>query len=443
MKKDNKKITPSNDDFDILAEEDFDFISSKSKALLLKAPVGARYLMIAIGVFFVFFLIWAAISETEEITTGHGRVIPEKKLHLLQSIEGGVVSELFVNVGDHVEADAPLLRIDATQQNSDLKEITKKIDVMNAKKERLLAELEGRPLKFSAHLRKSIPKLLVKEKQLYLSRTQQYLANENYYNEKINEANSTKLFTRKSLALTKKELEAIRPLLKDRAISEIEVLKLENSYNELKSKYASTLIEIKALTSQKEEKLLAYRNEAQEELSEVIGNIKIIKPSAVGAQDRVSRSIIRSPIKGVVQRVLSDTIGLVVEPGADIIEILPLEDTLLIEAKVTPNDIGFIQEGQKATVKFSAFDFTIYGGLEGELVHISPDAIVEDIRGEIETFYLIKVKTNKNFLGTEEKPLKIIPGMVSEVDILTGKKTILSFLLKPVLRARYSALRER
>ena len=223
----------------------------------------------------------------------------------------------------------------------------------------------------------------------------------------------------------------------------MEVLKLKSSYNDLKSKYASILIDIKALTSQRDEKLLAYRNETQEELSDVIGNIKIISPSQVGAEDRVSRAIIRSPINGIVQRIISATIGSFVQAGEDIIEILPLEDTLLIEAKVKPTDIGFIEEGQKATVKFSAFDFTIYGGLEGELIHISPDAIVEKNGNSVETFYLIKVKTDKNYLGSINKPLKIIPGMESEVDILTGKKTILSFLLKPVLRAKYSSLRER
>lgn len=443
MKKNTKRDSQSNNDFDILSKEDFGFISSKSRAILLKSPTGARNLMIIIGLFFIVFLVWASLAETEEITTGQGRVIPEKKLHSLQSFEGGVISELFVNVGELVDADTPLIKIDSTQQNSDLQEIKRQLDVLNANKERLQAELKGRPLNFSPDLKKSIPKLLEKEEELYNSRTRQYLANKNYYDEKINEANSTKKYTGKSLRLAKKELDAIKPLLKDRAVSEVEVLKLESSFNELKSKYASILIDIKALTSQREEKLLAYRNETQEELSDVIGNIKIISPSQVGAQDRVSRAIIRSPIDGIVQRIISATVGSVVKAGEDIIEILPLEDTLLIEAKVKPTDIGFIEEGQKATVKFSAFDFTIYGGLEGKLIHISPDAIVEKNGNTTETFYLIKVKTNKNYLGSINKPLKIIPGMDAEVDILTGKKTILSFLLKPVLRAKYSSLRER
>ena len=443
MRKKIQKDSQFSNDFDVLSKEDFGFISSKSRAVLLKTPTGARNLMIIIGLFFIFFLIWASFAETEEITSGQGRVIPEKKLHSLQSFEGGVISELFVNVGELVEVNTPLIKIDATQQNSDLQEIKKQLDVLNAKKERLQAELEGKPLNFSSYLKKSIPKLLEKEEELYNSRTKQYLANKNYYDEKINEAKSNKKYTGNSLILAAKELEAIRPLLKDRAVSEVEVLKLESSYNELKSKYASILIETRVLISQRDEKLLAYRNVTQEELSEVIGNIKIISPSQVGAEDRVSRAIIRSPIDGIVQRIISATIGSVVEAGEDIIEILPLEDTLLIEAKVKPTDIGFIEEGQKATVKFSAFDFTIYGGLEGELIHISPDAIVEKNGNTTETFYLIKVKTNKNYLGSINKPLKIIPGMESEVDILTGKKTILSFLLKPVLRAKYSSLRER
>ncbi len=449
MKKDNQKVTFTKEDLDILAQEDFDFISSKSKALLLKTPVGARYLMISIGLFLLFFLIWITFAETEEITTGFGRAIPETELHELHSMEGGIISELYVKAGDIVKADAPLLRVDATQQNSDLQEIKRQLDVLNAKKERLQAELDGSPLKFSAHLKKSIPKLLEKEEQLYNSRTRQYLASENYYNEKINQLNSEKIYTRKSLLLTKKELDATRPLLADRAISEIEVLKLENSYNELNSKYASNLIEIKALASQRDEELLSYRNETQELLSDVIGNIKIIKPLEVGAQDRVSKSIIRSPINGVVQRLLTATVGSAVQPGETIIEIIPEDDSLIIEARVDPSDRGFIEVGQKAMVKFAAFDFTIYGGLEGEIIHISPDAVIEDTTKqqwefhEVETFYRVKVKTSKNFLGSNEKPLMIRPGMVAEIDILTGKKTILSFLLKPILRAKYNSLQER
>ena len=304
MRKKTQKDSQSNKDFDVLSKEDFGFISSKSRAVLLKTPTGARNLMIIIGLFFIFFLIWASLAETEEITSGQGRVIPEKKLHSLQSFEGGVISELFVNVGELVEVDTHLIKIDATQQNSDLQEIKRQLDVLNAKKERLQAELEGRPLKFSPDLKKSISKLLEKEEELYNSRTRQYLANKNYYDEKINEANSKKKYTGKSLILAKKELDATKPLLKDRAVSEVEVLKLESSYNELKSNYASILIDIKALTSQRDEKLLAYRNETQEELSEVIGNIKIISPSQLGAEDRVSRAIIRSPIDGIVQRII-------------------------------------------------------------------------------------------------------------------------------------------
>jgi len=187
MKKNTQKVSKSNNEFDILSKQDFDFISSKSRAILLKSPAGARNLMIIIGLFFISLLVWASFAETEEITTAEGRVVPEKKLHSLQSFEGGVVSELFVNVGQLVEADAPLIKIDATQQNSDLQEIKRQLDVLNAKKERLQAELGGRPLNFSPNLKISIPKLLEKEEELYKSRTRQYLANKNYYDEKINE----------------------------------------------------------------------------------------------------------------------------------------------------------------------------------------------------------------------------------------------------------------
>ncbi|MGY8844889.1 MAG: HlyD family type I secretion periplasmic adaptor subunit [Gammaproteobacteria bacterium] len=450
MKKDNEESIQNAEDFDMLAREDFDFISSKSKAILLKSPAGARNLMLVIGVFFIIFIIWASYAETDEMTKAIGKVVPEKKLHILQSLEGGIISEIFVKVGEIVKTSAPLIRIDDTQHDSSLQEISKKIDVLNAKRERLLAELENRPLNFSRKLKASIPNLLDKEEALYNSRTQQFLAQQDYFNQKINEVESKQKYLKNSLELTKRELDAIRPLLQDKAVSEVEVLKVENIYNEINSNYASAAIELKATTAQRDEKLLIYRNDTQELLSDVIGNIRIIRPSEIGAKDRVTRALIRSPIDGIVQRVLSNTIGTVVQPGVDLIEIIPLEDTLLVEAKIKPTDIGFITEGQNAMIKFTAFDFTIYGGIEGKLVHISPDAIVEKKGTSVETFYRIQVKTNKNYLGAEDElgysrnqPLKIIPGMEAEVDIITGKKTVLDFLFKPVLRARYGSLHER
>lgn len=248
-----------------------------------------------------------------------------------------------------------------------------------------------------------------------------------------------------SYNLTAQELTQTRPLINSGAVSEVELLRLERDvsrYRGERDMASAQISRVQAAISEAQRKIeeveLSFRNAAGKELSDAAAKLNSLSEGSVALTDRVKQSSIRSPVKGVVKRLLVNTVGGVVQPGKDMIEIVPLEDNLLLEARVLPRDIAFLRPGQSAMVKFSAYDFSVYGGLEGVLEHISADTVMDD-KGN--AFYLVRVRTLNSGFG--ERNLPIIPGMVAEVDILTGKKSVLSYLLKPVLRAKNVALTER
>lgn len=237
------------------------------------------------------------------------------------------------------------------------------------------------------------------------------------------------------------------PLVAAGAVSEVEILRLRRSMVDVRGALDATTLALpraeagtKEIQSRIEQSELAFRAEAFKELNEARTHLQKITATSVAIQDRVSRTSVVSPVHGVIKQLNVNTIGGVVQPGSNLLEIVPLEDNLLIEARVRPQDIAFLHPGQRAMVKFSAYDYTIYGGLKANLELISADTITDR---EGRSFYLIQVRTEKNFLGSPEHPLVIIPGMVATVDIITGQKSVLDYMLKPVLKARYEALRER
>lgn len=265
--------------------------------------------------------------------------------------------------------------------------------------------------------------------------------------QELDEARARRTHLQRSLDLLSRELKMTEPLVEAGAISEVDVLRLRRQVSDLQGELDAVKLSIPRLESlldEAEKKLeeveLSFRAKAREQLADVLSELSQLQESAVALQDRVKRTEVRSPVRGTIKQVLVTTVGGVVQPGMDLVEIVPLDDTLLVEAKISPRDIGFIGPGQEAVVKITAYDFAIYGGLKGRVEQISADAI-QDQDGK--NFYLVRVRTEKNHLGTDEHPLPIIPGMQAKVDILTGKKTVLQYLLKPVLRAKQKALRER
>ncbi len=399
----------------------------------------------------VLLLVWSSFAEIDEVTRGDGKVIPSRQLQVVQSLDGGVVSEILVKEGQVVEPNQVLLKIDETRATSGVLESEAQSFSLRVKQARLKALAEGIPFTPPSPGTPAESHIVEEERNLYLSRTSELSAmmsinrqQVSQRQQELNEAEAKRSAAGRALALAQEELRKTRPLLSSGAISEVDVLRLERdvSRNRGDAEQASAQISrARAAIGEAERKIqetsLAFRNEARRELSEVLGKINTLNQGSAALTDRVDKAQVRSPVRGRVQRLMANTVGGVVQPGKDLVEIVPLDDTLVLEAKVQPRDIAFIHPKQKATVKFTAYDFSIYGGLDAVVENISPDTQVDE-KGN--AFYVVRVKTEHAQFG-EDKP--IIPGMTAEVDILTGKKTVLSYLLKPVLKAKTYALSER
>ncbi len=424
------------------------------KALVEDAPRVIRLTIWVLVGFFVFALVWAHFAVVDEVTRGDGKAIPSSKLQKIQNLEGGIVAELFVREGQIVEAGAPLLRLDDTRFTSNVGETEADRLAMQARVERLQAEVDGTELELSPDLVKAAPGLAQSELALFKSRQQQLKDEIGGLEEQlVQRQQELREFVSKrgqyarSLELLSQEIRMSEPLVAEGAISQVEVLRLRRSEIENRGQMEATDLAIpraqaaiKEVQRKIDETRGRFRSEALGNLNEARTDLSKAQATGKALEDRVSRTLVTSPVRGIVKQMLVNTIGGVIQPGSDLVEIVPLDDNLLVEARIRPQDIAFLHPGQKAVVKFTAYDYTIYGGLQAKLEQIGADTVTDE---EGNSFYLIQLRTDKSHLGSDEAPLLIIPGMVASVDIMTGKKSILSYLLKPILRARAEALRER
>ncbi|WP_285419477.1 HlyD family type I secretion periplasmic adaptor subunit [Pseudomonas sp. efr-133-TYG-5] len=426
-----------------------------NKALIEDAPRVVRLTIWAIIGFFVFLMLWAHFAVIDEVTKGDGKAIPSSKIQKIQNLEGGIVSELFVKEGQIVEAGAPLIRLDDTRFASNVGETEADRLSMLLRVERLSAEVDDRPLNFPEDVLKAVPGQAKSEESLYISRRQQLHDEVGGLQEQLiqrqqelREFTSKQAQYRQQLGLQRQEINMSEPLVAQGAVSPVEVLRLKRAEVETRGQLDATTLAIpraesaiKEVQRKIDETRGKFRSEALTQLNEARTDLNKAQATGKALEDRVSRTLVTSPVRGIVNKMLVNTIGGVIQPGSDLVEIVPLDDTLLVEAKIRPQDIAFLHPGQEATVKFTAYDYTIYGGLKAKLEQIGADTITDEDKKT--TYYIIKLRTERSHLGTDEKPLLIIPGMVASVDIITGKKTVLSYLLKPIIRARAEALHER
>jgi adhesin transport system membrane fusion protein len=430
---------------------DAGFGGDADRAMLAQEPLRARMLVNSLGVVFILAVLWAGLSEVDEITKGEGKVIPSRQLQVLQSLDGGVVSEILVQEGQVVEPGQVLVNIDTTRFDSSVKENRVQYLALLAKAARLRALAEGVAFVPPPEAVAEAPKTVGEELRSYEASTstlnaqlaiaRQQLAQRQ---QELVEVRAKREQASRAYELTARELGYTKPLLKDGAVSEVELLRLERETGRFlgeremaSAQISKTQSAIEEASRKIQEITLNFQSEARKELSDTLAKLNVSSAGGVGLADKVDKSSLRSPVKGTVKRLLVNTVGGVVQPGRDIIEIVPLEENLLLEAKVLPKDIAFLRPGDRALVKFTAYDFSIYGGLEAKLEFIGADSVTDE-RGN--TFYTVRVRTEKSKLG---EGLPIIPGMVAEVDIITGQKSILSYLLKPVLKAKQAAFTER
>ena len=416
------------------------------------------YVILLVCGFLACALLWSSLAEIDELSRAEGRVIPSSKMQVIQSAEAGVVTEILVRAGQQVKKGQQLIRLDDTTTSSSAGEVEARVRALQAQVARLRTEYEGKAAEGyvcpdavqaatpavcenEANLLQARLQTLDQGKQVLLQRVEQR-------QRELNEARSNETRLNESLALVTEKLELIAPLAKKNLVSQSEVIATQRDVADTRGQLnavAESIGRLEAALSEAQLQVqqadLQFRQDALTDLTLRLAELGSAEEALRGAADRVSRTDIRSPVDGIVNNLAVNTIGGFVTPGERLIDIVPVEDTLLIEARLKPSDVAFVLPGQPADIKFTAYDFSIFGGLRGEVQNVSADSIVDpDTR---ETYYVVLIKTGDSALQFNGERLPILPGMVASVEIMTGKKTVLQYLMKPINKARDEALRER
>lgn len=434
--------------------DDLEFMSEVDAALHRKGHPLAFMLSASLGVFFLVFIVWSAFAPLDEVTRGQAQVIPSQRIQEIQNLEGGIISEIFVREGQIVEKGTVLVRLDNESAASFFRDAVSKSYEHMAAIARLEAELAGKDPVYPPDVVQKAPQVVADQTSIHNARKRQLELElgvlESQLSQKRQEVDE--MVGRQgqlgaSLRVAQEQRDIARPLVEKQIYSKVDYLSLEQRVIQLRGDISSLAVNIpKARSAVHEvEQRLSHRkaevrSQAVEEINKRRGELNSLRETLSAGEDRVTRTDLRAPVRGTVKRIIINTQGGVVKPGESILELVPLDDTLLVEARVRPADIAFLHPGQKAIVKITAYDFSIYGGLEAGLEQISADTI-EDRKGEF--YYLVKLRTKKNAITYRGENLPIMPGMTATVDILTGKKTVLDYLLKPILKAQQNAMRER
>jgi adhesin transport system membrane fusion protein len=434
-------------------QKDIEFMSNLSAAIVQQNRRESKMIVNLVLLALVLLVVWAHYAKIDQITRGTGKIVTTSKVQVIQNLEGGIISEVMVKTGDMVEKDQPLLKIENKKFASHFEESLLKLGELKLKAARLRAESGLKP-QFDAMLAKQQPDLVVGEKKLFKShmdflKNQKEIVKHQISQKKthILDSSSRIVHLKSNRTLLNEQISMTEPLVERGIESKTNFLKLKRELIGINENIESETYAIKnargairELNSKIDDLKMSFRNRAQKELNETIAHISQILEKQTSLKDQVTRTLVKSPLKGIVKQIFVNTIGGVARPGMDLIEIVPQEDSLLAEVRIKPSDIAFLHPGQTSTVKCTAYDFSLYGGLDGEITKISADTLTDK---KEQSYYLIYVKTNKNYLGTIDKPMKIIPGMTVSVDILTGKRSILDYLLKPIFQIKAKALTER
>ena len=437
-----------------LNTNDLEYMNSLSAAVIYNRPKKLHWVLIAFLITITLFIIWASIAKIDEIARGSGKVVPNGQNQIIQNLEGGIVSEILVKEGESVEKDQILIKISNEKSNSTVASNELKALYLQAQIKRLESELKREVFTFENSDNEQLNDFLNNENELYLTNKKQLESKVSILKEQIKQkeneskdARQTIEHLRFSVNAISKEVEMTKPMV-DRGIrSQVDFLKLQREQSDAKQKLQSVMLSIPKIESEIleinkkiDETYQMNDSQTREKLNETVSALKDLEANATASTDQVLRTIVKSPSNGIVQKLHINTIGGAIKPAQDLIEIVPTDYNLIVEVKILPKDIAFIYHGQKAIVKFSAYDFSIYGGLTGKVINISPDTITEK---DDKTYYLVRIETEKNYIGEKDKSMKIIPGMVADVDIITGKKSILDYILKPILKTKQYTFTER
>ena len=414
-----------------------------------KPMTGARMIIVAAAAAFAVFLLWASLAQVDEVTRGEGKVIPSSKLQIITAADPATVSELLVRSGQHVHKGELLVRLDSPENESQLGQLQAETESLQARASRLSAEgglssgaaCSGADCAGQEALRAARQSAL-------RSKVAAANATADQARRDAAEAAGTISSLQSTLALAQKQVAMIEPLAAKNIVPQTdlldkrrEVVDIQGRISAAREQQGRAMAAVREAEAQASQATYEFKQQALDERSQVKAKIAINEQSLLGAEGKASRTEIHSPVDGVVNDVQVTTIGSYVQPGQKIMEVVPLGDKLLVETRVKPGDIAFIKVGDRALVKVTAYDFSIYGGLDGRVVQISADSIYDE--KEKQAYFTVIVETDGAYLGSGNRQLPITPGMMTDTQVITGRKSILNYLLKPVLKARSEALRER
>jgi len=434
--------------------EDLHFMPDVHAAARRRGHGSAYILTIMTFVFVVAFVTWANYAVLDEVTRGEGRVIPSSKTQIIQNLEGGILAEILVREGDIVEKGDILVRIENTAAQATFRDAQSRFYALQATVERLEAELGDREMALSEEILRKAPTAASDQTALFNARSRQLQAQTavleaqaKQRTQEIAEVRSRRKQLERSLQLAREEFAITQPLVRNGVVARIDLIRIERQVADLEGEIATIGLSIPRLQTAAqearqriEEVMLSAKAAVSDELNRARADLNSVTETLLAGEDRVTRTEVRSQVRGTIKEIKQNTLGGVIRPGEDIIEIVPLDDTLLIEAQIRPSDIAFLRPGQDSMIKIAAYDFSIYGGLKASVEHISADTI-KDEQGE--NFYRVYLRTAQNSLVYHGDELPIIPGMTATIEILTGKKSVLDYIMKPILKARDRALRER
>ncbi len=419
-----------------------------------KISRASLFMLWSITGFFVIMFIWIALAEVDNVTRADGRVIPSAKMQVIQNLEGGIVTEILVKQGQSVQAGQRLVALSSVQHDGDMKSREQQVLALQARAARLSALASGQEPKFSQSVTETAPELMAVEMASYLSKKLEQAsqlsvltAQVEQKNSELAEARINLSATLKSLELGREERATVARMVERGLEPRLELVRIDRSFAEQEGRvqaaglaierYRSAILEI---TARKESLVRQFRSEALGELNRTMADLGPLQKSMPALLDKLARTEIKAPMKGIVNRVFVTTVGGTVRPGDPIVEVVPGDDDLVVEAMVSPKDIGFVKLGQLARVKITAYDYSIFGSMEGTVQSISGDAVPNE-KGE--AFFQVRITTKTKAIEVIDKKLPIMPGMQAQIDIITGKKTILQFLSKPIVAVRENAFRER
>ncbi len=434
--------------------DDIAYMQSLSAAVVEKTPRYMILVILIIAMIFISLVIWMNWAEIDIIVRGQGKVVPSSRVKKIQSLEGGVVSEIFVKEGELVDIGQPLIKLNDLAFEGSYGENQVKVMELRSKIARLQAEAFNTKFKRDTEVDKLNKKVMDSEQSLYLSNQQQLHEKVTILKEQVKQKQSELAEVYNKIKQSKKNLQNIERQFTIRKrgyekgiISEIEFLQVKADKDKIEGELDNLRVQVPKLKSAVTEakkkirqEVLDFQNKAKKDLNEAKAELSRIQQSQGALSDRVKRTTIRSPVKGTVTRLYINTIGGVASPGKDIMDIVPVDDTLLVEVRIRPADIADIAIGQKARIKFSAYDFSVYGSLEGIVYFISADTVTDE-KGR--SFFIVRIKPDKNYVGARSQGLVIRVGMTASVDILTSKRTIMQYFMKPIYKGMSNALGEK